>query len=251
MGRRFEMIRTPLSAVFLLLTFFAAALPARAGAATVYAAASLTDMMAKLATGFEQQGGGQLTIVPGASSTLARQIMAGAPVDLFISANKTYADAVASHVGGTARDMFGNGLVIIAPSGFDGDVTLDALPDALGGGRLAVGDPAHVPAGIYARDALEQAGLWDRLENRLAPAGDVRGAVAFVASHAAPFGIVYKTDALAPGVRVVAVIDPALHAPVRYWGVVTGKDNTTVAEFLGYMDSAAGQGLLADEGFLP
>lgn len=215
----------------------------------VFAAASLTDVMEALAEGFETETGRVVTLVTGSSSTLARQIEAGAPADLFFSANRNYAEAVAEKMGAEAYDLFGNQLVIVAPEGFDGHVSLETLVVALGDGRLAVGDPAHVPAGIYAQEAMENAGVWGELEARLAPASDVRGALAFVAQGAAPFGIVYKTDAMIAGVTIAGEIDPELHTPVRYWGVMVNSESETADMFLSYVGSFKAQNLLDAMGF--
>lgn len=223
--------------------------PAFAGDVTVFVAASLVDVIDDLAAGFEKSTGHEVDVVPGASSTLARQIVTGAPADLFISADRANVDIVATNIGAEVHDLFGNRLAVVAPDSFEGTVTLDNLAEILGDGRLAVGDPAHVPAGIYAQQALENAGVWDAVKDRLAPAGDVRGAVAFVAQDATPFGIVYQTDAVVPGVKIVLEIDPALHAPIRYWGLVVDTDAVTALMFLSYIGSSEGQGLLADAGF--
>lgn len=217
--------------------------------ATLFVAASLTDVIEDLAAGFEEETGRQIAVVPGSSSTLAQQVLAGAPADAFISANRLYADEVAKSLDTTSRDLFGNSLAIIAPSGFEGEVSLKSLVSNLGDGRLAVGDPEHVPAGIYVQEALENAGLWEALRDRLAPAGDVRAAVAFVASGAAPLGIVYKTDGLVEGVEVVGVIDPDLHAPIRYWAVMIDEDNVTMDMFFSYLGSMEGENLIDYLGF--
>ncbi len=225
------------------------AAPAVAQDATLFVAASLTDVIEELAAGFEEDTGLQIAVVPGSSSTLAQQVLAGAPADVFISANRLYADEVAKSLDTVARDLFGNSLAIIAPTGFEGEVSLKSLLSDLGAGRLAIGDPEHVPAGIYAKEALENAGLWDDLSDRLAPAGDVRAAVAFVASGAAPLGIVYRTDGLVDGVEVVGAIDPDLHAPIRYWAVTVNQNNVTMDMFFSYMGSMEGENLIDYLGF--
>lgn len=217
--------------------------------ATVYVAASLTDVIEELAEGFETETGLTVAVVPGASSTLAQQIMAGAPADAFISANRLYADEVSKSLHVQPRDLFGNSLVIIGPEDFEGSVTLNSLLHDLGTGRLAVGDPEHVPAGIYAREALENTGQWASLSDRLAPAGDVRAVVAFVASGAAPFGIAYKTDAALAGVKIVGTIDPDLHAPIRYWEVTVNPDNGIMDMFFSYLGSMKGENLIDYLGF--
>ncbi len=229
--------------------FLPSAVPAQAAEARVFAAASLTDAMDALVAGFEDRTGHTLTIVPASSSTLARQILAGAPADLYISANEAYAGQVIHETGAEGRDLFGNSLAIIAPDASDGEITLADLSEALGDRRLAVGDPAHVPAGIYAREALINAGLWETLEDRLAPASDVRGAVAYVAQGAAPLGIAYRTDAHVDGVRIAGTVPGGLHAPIRYWSVTLSPDNEAASGFLAYIESDAGTDMLRSMGF--
>lgn len=243
------MDRTFREVILAFVVLFGAVPGAVAADTQIFVAASLTDVIEELAAGFEAETGREVAVVPGSSSTLAQQIIAGAPADAFISANRSNADQVAKALDVSVRDLFGNALVIIGPEDFDGDVTLDTLEEALGDGRLALGDPEHVPAGIYAREALETADLWDALSERLAPAGDVRAAVHFVASGAAPFGIVYKTDAALDGVKQVGTIDPELYAPIRYWQVVVNPDNVTMDMFFSYLGSMKGENLIDYLGF--
>lgn len=232
-----------------LFTLLGAVSAVNAAEAQIFVAASLTDVIEELAAGFAAETGREVAVVPGSSSTLAQQILAGAPADAFISANRFYADQVAKTLEGTSRDLFGNALVIIGPEDFDGEVTLENLVESLGEGRLAIGDPEHVPAGIYVQEALENAGLWEVLSTRLAPAGDVRAAVHFVSSGAAPVGIVYKTDALLDGIKQVGTIDPDLYTPIRYWQVMVNPDNVTMDMFFSYLGSMKGENLIDYLGF--
>lgn len=225
----------------------------RAADTKVFAAASLVDVLTIVATAFEKETARRVVVVPGASSTLAQQIMAGAPADIFISADRYHADLVAKPIDEQAYDLFGNRLVVIAAPDLSAEspaeIGLQNLGDLLGTRRLAVADPAHVPAGIYARQALENAGVWAALEDRLAPAADVRAALAFVLEGATPFGIVYRTDALAAQRDIVVEIDPDLHDAIRYWGVLIEKDNVTAELFLSFIGSFEGQNLIDYEGF--
>ena len=226
------------------------ALPARAADANVFAAASLIDVLEDLAEKFAQHTGREVAIIPGASSTLSKQIMAGAPADIFISADRFNADLVAKPRDLVPVELFGNRLVIVAFEETSDEVVLTDLPKLLGDTRLALGDPLHVPAGIYAQEALENAAVWDTLQNKLAPAGDVRAAAAFVARGAAKFGVVYATDAAFKGLTIVGEIDEKLHAPIRYWSVLLSVDNDTAGMFWSYIESFEGQSLLESEGFL-
>jgi len=226
------------------------ALPARAADANVFVAASLIDVLEKLAVKFEQSSGREVAIIPGASSTLSKQVLAGAPADIFISADRFNADLVAKPRAVHPVELFGNRLVIVAFGATTGEVELADLPGVLGDSRLAVGDPTHVPAGIYAKEALENAGVWGALQNRLAPAGDVRAATAFVARGAAKFGIVYATDAVFESLTIAGEIDESFHTPIRYWSVLVSLDNETADMFWSYILSFEGQSLLEGEGFL-
>jgi len=204
--------------IFSLALFMALPIIAARADVTIYCAASLVDLMEALAQGFEDATGEKVTIVAGASSTLARQIAAGAPADIYISANRDWVDHAVHEAG--YRDVMPfvqNRLVIVAPEGNTDVVTLEELPQRLAGRRLALGDPVHVPAGIYAQQALKTAGVWDDLSDALAPAADVRAALALVARGAAPYGIVYATDARRDDVVIVGEIDPELHDPVVYY----------------------------------
>ena len=157
---------------------------------------------------------------------LARQIEAGAPADIYVSAHRAWMDYLDERgllVSDTRRRFAGNRLVVVAAAGTSAVAgSLTDLPRWLGaGGRLAVGDPDHVPAGMYARAALRSAGLWTALEPRLARADSVRAALALVTTGSAPVALVYATDLGADagrrsGLRVLATVDPALHPPIVY-----------------------------------
>lgn len=190
----------------------------------IYAAASLGDALDAAIARYEASHALNIVPVYAASSTVARQIANGAPAELYFSANERWMNWLGEQgITLTERsDLLHNQLVLIAPR--DGDtrpVTLGGGSDLaarLGDGRrLAVGDPAHVPAGIYARQALQSLGEWQAMEPRLARADNVRAALALVERGEAPLGIVYKTDALASDrVREVATFPTDSHAPINY-----------------------------------
>ena len=230
-----------------LLAALGAALPAGAGLAplraqeakalTVFAAASLQDALRALepawraASGAPPSGNPPLRFSFAASSALARQIEQGAPADLFLSADEPWMDYLAERrliQPGSRVSPLGNALVLVAPA----DSPLPALAlgrgtdlmALLGQGRLATGDPAHVPAGRYARQALEWLGQWQAVGPRLARADNVRAALLLVERGEAPLGIVYATDARAsPGVRVLGTFPEGSHAPVSYPFAVTRR----------------------------
>ncbi|MCC8283828.1 molybdate ABC transporter substrate-binding protein [Escherichia fergusonii] len=211
---------------------------------TVFAAASLTNAMQDIATQYQKEKHVDVVSSFASSSTLARQIEAGAPADLFISADQKWMDYAVDKKAidtATRETLLGNSLVVVAPkSSEQQDFTINKETNwttLLHGGRLAVGDPEHVPAGIYAKEALQKLGAWDTLSGKLAPAEDVRGALALVERNEAPLGIVYGSDAFASkGVKVVATFPEDTHKKVEYpVAIVKGHNNPTVAAFYDYL----------------
>ena len=177
--------------VWLLLAMIA--VPRSASADVLVAAASsLTDVLGRIAALFEQQGGERIVLNTGASNTLARQILAGAPVDVFISADETQMDVVAREiVAGSRRVLLGNALALaVARSGPRIATTGDLLRPEVR--RLAIADPTAVPAGVYARQFLERQGLWVAVQSRLVTFGSVRLALAAVEAGAADAALVYR-----------------------------------------------------------
>lgn len=208
----------------LLLTaaLLACALGAAAADFTVFAAASLTDVLPALAGAYAKTHGDTARFSFAASSALARQIEAGASADVFVSADEEWMDYAAQRkliVADTRAVIAGNRLVLIGgadakPVAVDAKLPLAAL---LGDGRLAVGDPAHVPAGRYAQLALEKLGLWSTVKERLAPAESVRVALMYVVRGETPLGIVYATDVRgAEGIRVLGEFPADTHPPIHY-----------------------------------
>lgn len=215
------------AAAVLLLALCAAVLPAQAqpeAPLTVFAAASLRGALDEVADAWQAQGGVPVRIAYAGSSTLARQIEAGAPADVFVSADGDWMDRVQAQAGlqaGTRRDLLGNSLVVVAPrERAAGDVlaSADTMLAALGSdGRLAMARTASVPAGKYGREALESLGYWDAVRPRVVEADDVRAALMLVARGEAPLGVVYGSDAAAePRVHVVATFPDPGHAPIVY-----------------------------------
>jgi molybdate transport system substrate-binding protein len=176
----------------------------------VFAAASLADALREIAKGFEASTGHRVVLSLGGSNDLARQIRAGAPAEVFVSASAERMDEVerAGLVRAADRvDLLSNRLVVIVP------VAASAVPataeDLAFVRRLALGDPQAVPAGIYARQWLEKRGLWERVRDRVVPTLDVRAALAAVESGNVDAGIVYRTDAaISRRVRVALEVPP-------------------------------------------
>ena len=189
----------------------------------VLAAASLQESLTEASRVWAAQGHSRPVVSFAASSALARQIIAGSPADIFISADTDWMDEVQRRGlirPGTRVPFLGNRLVLIAPAASRGGIAIRrgfALARALGSGRLAMADPAAVPAGRYGQAALTALGVWPSVRGRVARGDSVRAALALVASGNAPYGIVYETDARASrAVRVVGVFPTASHPPITY-----------------------------------
>lgn len=247
--------------LLLALTFALAPIAAQAApqrrAPLVLAAASLQESLNAAADAFAARGHPRPRISFAASSALARQIEAGAPADLFLSADEQWMDALAAKSllrKGTRVSLLTNALVLIAPQG--STVRLRIAPGmpiarTLGSGRLAVADPAGVPAGIYAKQALTSLRVWNTLNGKLAPADSVRSALALVSRRAAPLGIVYATDARAdPGVRVVGTFPASSHVPIRYpLAALATSRNPEGDAFRRFLVSAQGKAIFRRFGF--
>ncbi len=222
----------------------------------VYAAASTTDAISEALAELEAAGGPVIQASFGASSTLARQLEHGAPADLFLSASPAWMDRleqVGRVVPGTRTDLLSNQLVLVAPAGeqpLGPDLALaDLLAARLAEGRLALADPDHVPAGQYARQALEALGLWEGVEDRLAPAGDVRAALAWVERGEAPLGLVYRTDALVSDrVVTLATLPADLHHPIAYPVAAVGEGDA-VRSALAFLTGEQAAAVFARHGF--
>jgi molybdate transport system substrate-binding protein len=233
-----------------------AAAAARADTVTVFAAASLKESLDEAARAFEAREPHRVRISYAASSALARQIEAGAPAQLFISADSDWMDFVEARgriERGTRMTLLGNSLVLIAPAASAASLRIEprfALAAALQGGRLAIADPVTVPAGKYARASLERLGAWKDVQGRLAPAENVRAALAFVARGEAPLGIVYRTDALAdPEVRIVDEFPPATHPPIVYPMALVAPSTAAARELRAFLASPAARGIWMRHGF--
>lgn len=189
---------------------------------TVFAAASLADVLPALADGYAEDGGEPVRCSFAASSALARQLEAGASADVFVAADEEWMDYVQNHqllLADTRAVVAGNRLVLIGPRGAPQAVVDATLPLAkmLGDGRLALGDPAHVPAGRYARQALDSLGLWAGVADRLVPAESVRVAQMYVVRGEAPLAVVYATDVRGiDEVQVIGEFPAASHPPIHY-----------------------------------
>ena len=226
---------------------------------TFFAAASATNALTDIATLYETLGNGKVALSFASSSTLAKQIDSGAPVQLFLSANQEWMDFLAKNdrlEPNTRADILGNRLVVIVPvdspikeitvaSGLDIATLLGA------DGLLAVADPAHVPVGMYAKAALEKLGLWAQVDGRIAPAKDVRAGMALVERKEAPLGIVYGSDAvISDKIRVVGTFPADSHPAIDYpVAVMKGQNSGATQAFLQFLVTPDAKAIWAKYGF--
>jgi molybdate transport system substrate-binding protein len=247
-----------LALLFVALVAFATAFRAEAeDRIVVFAAASLKTALDAAAASYHAGGGGEVAISYGGSLALARQIIAGAPADIFGSADEPSMDEAAknSAIRADSRfDLLSNRLVLVAPKSAAIDslaLDRDALTKAIGDGRVATGEVETVPVGRYAKASLTKLGLWEAVEPHLAMTDNVRAALAFVARGEAKLGIVYATDAAAePGVKIVATFPDDTHPPITYpFAITAGSHNAAAAKFLGYLKSPEAREIFKGQGF--
>ncbi|MEO6690039.1 MAG: molybdate ABC transporter substrate-binding protein [Dokdonella sp.] len=224
----------------------------------VFAAASLKPSLDKIVASPDVTALGSVKVSYAASSQLAKQIEAGAPAAVFVSADQdwmNYLDAKKLLVAGSRTNLLGNRLVLIAQKG--STLKLDLVPGvdiaaALGkDGHLALAEPNSVPAGKYAKAALTQLGVWDTASARVVSAENVRAALNFVARAEAPLGVVYRSDAVSePSVRVVATFPESTHVPIVYpAALVAGQDSPAAHKLMELLRSAPEQAIFREYGF--
>jgi len=222
---------------------------------TIFAAASTQQAVEVVIRACPEQAGVTCRGVYAASSTLARQIKNGAPADIFISANATWMNYVSESgmiVPNTRYVIARNQLVAIAPRARAPKIdSMAMLLDWLASDRVALGDPAHVPAGIYAAEALTSMQAWDRLQGRILALPNVRAALAVVARGEAFAGIVYATDArVSDDVVVVYTFPNSSHAPILYpMGKVAGRTTPGTDGVIGLFKGESGRSAFRDAGF--
>jgi molybdate transport system substrate-binding protein len=254
-----KLMRVGFLCLFALETSFAcAASPAPQKATMLFAAASMRNALDEAMALFQKAHRGvEIKASYAASMTLARQIAAGAPADIFVSADVASMDYLAARdliKPETRFDLLGNSLVVVAPS--DSPLnslafTEEAFFVALGSGRLAIGDPASVPAGKYAKAAFEKLGLWSALEPRFAYAENVRSALVFVARKEAPLGVVYATDAKSePKVKIVATFAEGAHPKIVYPIALTqAASGDTPTRFIKFLKGPQAKAVFLRNGF--
>jgi len=224
---------------------------------TVFAAASMKNALDDVDAAFTKYAGIDVVASYAASSALMKQIEAGAPADVYLSADVDWMDYGAQrHLvnNDTRINLLGNRLVLIAPKdakvgnidigpGFD-------LAALAGGGRIATGDVRAVPAGLYAKAALQKLGVWAAVEPRLAMAENVRAALVLVARGEAPLGIVYETDAeIEPSVKIVGVFPEDSHPPIVYPAALTASAKPDASRYLDFLHTQAAKSIFERYGF--
>ena len=221
----------------------------------VSAATSLTDVMRQIAQAYEARTGTRLTVNTGASNTLARQIAAGAAVDLFISADEAQMKVIDdSVVAGSRVDLLSNELAVAVAS--DRPRTIASARDLTAPAfrRIAIGDPSAVPAGVYARSYLEKIGVWPAVAQKVVPSASVRLALAAVENGAADAAIVYRTDVAAARRAAVALVIPRADGPrIVYPAALirTGRNRADATRLLVWLQSAEATAIFRAAGFIP
>ena len=225
---------------------------------TVFAAASLKNALDDASAAFTKTTGVKVVASYEASSALAKQIEAGAPADVFISADLRWIEYATEHKLirlDTRVNLLGNRLVLIAPKNSKLDTITIAkgfdIAKLAGDGRIAVADVKAVPAGFYAKAALESLGAWAAVEGKLAMAENVRATLAFVARGETPIGIVYETDAkIEPKVKIIGVFPDGSYPPVTYpVAATTAATNPAVARYLNFLRTGAAKAIFEKYGF--
>lgn len=247
----------------MLKPLLAALLLAAMGGATpertlnVSAAVSLSDALGQISDAYVRSGGAGVRLNVGASNALARQLISGAPVDVFISADEAQmniAERAGALAPGTRFDLLGNQLAVVtAPSHLQRVTTPGMLTDAAIR-RIAIGEPSAVPVGVYAREYLQRAGLWQALLPKLVPTTSVRAALAAVDKGAADAAIVYVTDAAAAKSARIACRIPSSAAPRIAYPVAIGAragDRTEAARFVSFLRGEEATSIFRRFGFVP
>jgi molybdate transport system substrate-binding protein len=244
------------SAGIVALGILALARIAAADTVTVFAAASLKDALDDNVKAYQPKAKDRVVVSYAASSALAKQIEAGAPADLFISADLDWMDYLEQRrliKTDTRRNLLRNRLVLIAPA--DSKVSVNIAPGfplaaILGSSRLAMANPDAVPAGKYGKASLEALGVWKDVQSKVAAAENVRAALVLVSRGEAPLGIVYKTDAAADSkVRIVGLFPENTHPPIVYPVAITATGNPYAEAFLNWLTRPEARAIFEKHGF--
>ncbi len=224
----------------------------------VFAAASLKNALDAVSVSWKTDTAKEVTLTYAASNALAKQIEAGAPADVFVSADLTWMKYLTDKgliAKGSDVQLLGNEIVLVAAKDSKIDLKIEngfKLADAVGDGKLAIANVESVPAGKYGKAALEKLGVWASVEGKVAQAENVRAALKLVDLGEAPLGIVYATDAKADAaVKVVGIFPADSHAPIIYpAGIVAASKSTDASEFLKYLQSDKAKAIFEAQGFV-
>jgi molybdate transport system substrate-binding protein len=230
---------------------------AQTGSVVVFAAASLKNALDDINAAWSRETGRKAVMSYAATNALAKQIEAGAPADIFFSADLDWMDYAASRKlirPETRVNLLGNTLVLIAPKDSGAKVPVQPgldLASLLGSGRLAMANVEAVPAGKYGKAALEELGAWNAVKDKIAQAESVRAALLLVSRAEAPLGIVYRTDAASdPNVKILGIFPDGSHEPIVYPVALTVDSNNPDARaFLDYLRSDRAKRLFEAQGF--
>jgi molybdate transport system substrate-binding protein len=251
-----DMIRICFGLSWLVVAFSPAIAQAPTRPILVFGAASVTNVLDELAASYSKREGVEIKTSYAASSVLAKQLEAGAPADIFISADQEWMDYAAKKAvikPDSRFNLVANTLVLIA--GVNNGAMIDLKPGldlriALAGQKLSMADPNSVPAGRYGKAALIALGGWDFIASSVAPADNVRTALAYVARGETPLGIVYGTDAKSEAkVRVVATFPAHTHPPIIYPAALTIQALPAAEKFLAYLQTQEAQAAFLKAGF--
>lgn len=247
-----------LNKLLLALGIFTVSAPLFAGEITVFGAASMTNALQQIADEYSKNKPDDKIIFSFASSsTLAKQIAEGAPADIFVSANTKWLKFLQEKsltVTGTEKVLVGNELVMIAPKQSavqNVDIAKGEWLATLNNNYLSVGDPDHVPAGQYMKAAMQKLDLWEKVEDKLARAKDVRAALALVERAESPLGVVYSTDAKqSEKVKIVATFPVGSYPQIEYpVALIKEHDNQDSRNFYNYLTSAEAKKIFEKYGF--
>jgi molybdate transport system substrate-binding protein len=231
-------------------------LPPQAPPLTVSAAVSLTNVLEDAARAYRAAGGGMVRFNFGPSNSLARQIAAGAPVDLFISADEAQMDVVAKAgvlATETRVDLVGNRLAFLTRSGLEQTVKAAEDLRAPAITRIALGDPEAVPAGVYAKRYLQTLGLWDALRAKIVPVASVRAALSAVDNGSADAAIVYESDIVAAERSTATVVTDARQPRIVYPAAIVAatKAREQAERFLNFLRGPDAAALFTRYRFVP
>jgi molybdate transport system substrate-binding protein len=239
---------------FTLLATIVSGLSAQAADLNVFAAASMKGALDEIGAAYKKKSGTGIVATYAATGILAKQIQAAAPADVFISADEAWMDELAkSHLINekTRRDIAGNTLVVVKAKDDAVVVNINKLADALGADKIALADIKSVPAGKYAKAALDTLGQWSAVEKNVVMQDNVRSALALVARGEAKLGIVYGSDVMAePKVEVAATFAENTHAPILYpAAVIAASSNADAENFVTFLKGPEAKAIFLKDGF--